>query len=74
MTAFQQVGETHLDRTKHIWFRDAGRWRCCVCGAVTLKTPPTDPVPDGWFPEAYEPLTEAERGMAPFREAAGARK
>jgi hypothetical protein len=63
---FQLVGAPGVRRTEHVWFRRNNRWKCCLCGAVTRKTPPPVPEPDGWRPDAVEPLTDQERSLCPM--------
>lgn len=61
---FQQPHRKRLDRKDHVWFRDGGRWKCCLCGAVT-PFPPHYPTPPDWAPSRYEELTADERGLCP---------
>ena len=67
---FQFVGEPGLNRLDHVWFRRKGRWKCCLCGSVTRKSPPPrrrkgETAPETWLPEAVEPLTREERALCP---------
>ena len=53
-----------VDRKRHVWFWDRGRWKCALCGGVIWqeKKPGSDD-------EAvrYEPLSEKDRSNAPKR-------
>lgn len=65
----QMVGQSTLpDRTEHVWFATGGRFKCCLCGAVTAQPPPY-PTPANWTPPAFElPLTDEERLLCPRNE------
>jgi hypothetical protein len=55
-------------RTDHVWFQSGTRWKCCICGAITLaEQPPDHPTPEDWLPHTYEKLTEFERCLCPLR-------
>lgn len=64
---YQTPRSASVNRTDHVWVRrpDGRGWKCCLCGAVTLKLPPPYPTPEGWVAERYEPLTEADREACP---------
>lgn len=57
------------ERTDHIWFRhnttDGGKWKCCLCGALT-SIRPLSPTPAKWQAMRYERLTDEERAIDPF--------
>ncbi len=59
-----------LDRKEHIWYAagpaGCGKWKCVLCGAVTNQ-PPEHPAKPAWMPDKYEPLTDAERALSPYK-------
>lgn len=66
---FQTPHKKEPNRYDHVWFKLekgplAGKWKCCLCGALTSKPPeyPTDPE---WRPERVVPLTAEERQLCP---------
>jgi len=70
MAAYQKVGDDGLKRYDHVWFKRNGRWKCCLCGAVTRKMPPphrllSDKTADTWLPQTFESLTDQERALCP---------
>lgn len=67
LTTAQLAGDSKPDRTDHVWFKDGSRWKCCICGAVTLTTLPDHPTPKGWNPHTYDKLTESDRRICPQR-------
>jgi hypothetical protein len=55
-----------LDRKDHIWIdrTDGKGYKCVLCGAVSLVTPPRYPTAPDWLPDHYEGLTNQERIMS----------
>lgn len=53
------------DRTDHVWFcLGNGSFKCVLCGGVT-KNPPPYPTREGWVPEGFSKLCEADRRICP---------
>lgn len=55
----QMVGDSRVDRTRHVWKRRNGDWKCILCGGVST-TPTDDDLVDG-----VEGLTNEERDLCP---------
>jgi hypothetical protein len=69
---FQTVRSARVYRGDHVWVQGeaaggAARFKCVLCGAVCVGWPPPYPTRPDWQAERYEPLTDAERALAPFR-------
>lgn len=62
-TTAQLATDPEPKRTDHVWTQSGHRWKCVLCGAVTLSIPPDYPTPDHWQPHSYEKLTGAERDL-----------
>ncbi len=61
---FQQVTDRSPDRKDHVWLETFDGFKCCLCGAFTVTSPPPYPTPD-WTPLRYLSLTDAERSLCP---------
>lgn len=64
---YQTPRSAALKRTDHVWVRrlSGHGWKCCLCGAVSLRLPPPFPTPAGWMPARYEPLTAEDHEAFP---------
>jgi hypothetical protein len=63
-TPYQRAKQSSPNRTDHVWFKNNGLFKCCLCGAV-CRRPPNYPTPPDWTPLKYEPLTPEERALCP---------
>lgn len=64
LLSFQMPGDGKINRMDHVWFRKGGRYKCCLCGAIT-NVPPNYPTPENFQAESYESVTEMEKEMCP---------
>ncbi len=59
---FQLVGQTRVDRKRHVWTRmQSGKYKCVLCGGLA-KTPTDHDTPDSGFVI----LTDADYRLCPF--------
>lgn len=70
---FQTTKTKRPDRKDHLWHRreprkgrPQGDWICILCGAIEAF-PPDYPTPKDYVACYYQPLTDEERSLVPFK-------